>query len=259
MRPLRTLIVDDEELARENLKILLTDFCPEVEVIGTCGSVKEAKAAIESLSPEVVFLDIRMPSGAEGFQLLKEVPEKKFMVVFATAFKEYAVKAFNANAVHYILKPIDIDDLQEAVKKLVQSKQTLEANPNNFDNYLQTLQNLSSNLMNNQQVQRITINHAKGFKIVEDDDIMHLVADGNCTQLYFRDGSKYLDTRTLKVYEDILNDDKFFRTHKSHIINLHAVKEYLSDDGHVAILKNNTKVPIARNRLSTFVTAVHNL
>lgn len=259
MNRLKTLIVDDESLARENLRMLLEDFCPEVEVVGTAGSVKHAKEAIAQLSPDVVFLDIRMPSGAEGFQLLREVPDKKFMVVFATAFKEYAIKAFNANAVHYILKPIDIDDLKMAVQKLLETSNKIKERPESFDNYLQTLQNLSDNLINNKAIQRITINHAKGFKIVEDDEIIHLEADGNCTQLYFNNDEKYLDTRTLKTYEELLNAQKFFRAHKSHIINLTYLKEYISEEGHTAILKNGARVPIARNRLSNFLSAVQNL
>jgi two-component system LytT family response regulator len=259
MQPLRTLIVDDEELARENLRMLLEEFCPEIEVIGTAGNVKQAREKIEELSPQVVFLDIRMPSGAEGFQLLKEIPNKQFMVVFATAFKDYAIKAFNANAVHYILKPIDIDDLQAAVQKLVEAQEKMTANPENFTDYLETIQHLSDTMLQQKQNQRITINHAKGFKVIEDDDIVHLIADSNCTELHFNDSTKYLDTRTLKVYEDMLNESKFFRVHKSHIVNLHYVREYLSEDGHVAVLKNGARVPIARNRLSTFITAVHNL
>ena len=217
---LRTLLVDDEPLARENLRMLIADFCPEIEVVGTAGSVTEAKQKIEELTPEVVFLDIRMPSGAEGFQLLEEVPDKKFLVVFVTAFKDYAIKAFNANAIHYVLKPVDIDDLQTAVKKLLEVHKTVENNPTNFADYVETLNNLSSTLNGAGEVQRIAIHHSKGFKIVEDTEIIHLEADGNCTHLHFEDGGKYLDTRTLRIYEDILNKGRFFRTHKSHIVNL---------------------------------------
>jgi len=114
--PLRSIIVDDEEFARENLKILIEENCPEIQVVDMAASVKEAQALVQKVSPQVIFLDIRMPSGAEGFELLESLPAKKFQVVFVTAYKEYAIKAFNANAVHYLLKPIDIDELKKQLK-----------------------------------------------------------------------------------------------------------------------------------------------
>jgi two-component system LytT family response regulator len=103
---------------------------------------------------------------------------------------------------------------------------------------------------------RLTLYHSKGFKIVERDEIIRMKADGNCTAFYFEDGSKYLDTKTLKVYEDLLENTTFIRVHKSHIINLSYLKEYSSQDGHIAVMKDGTQVPIARARLSFFLTAV---
>ena len=253
---LRAVIVDDEDLARENLKMLLEEFCPEVEVVGDSGVVKQARELIITTKPDVVFLDIRMPSGAEGFELLESIENPDFMVVFVTAFKDYAIKAFNANAVHYVLKPVDIDDLQTSVQKLIETKQTLDSNPSEIKSYNEILKHLSENIKNNKPVSRITISHTKGLKIIEDRDIKSLEASGNCTTLYFKDGTRYLDTRTLKIYENMLNPDKFFRIHKSHIVNLDYLKEYLSEDGHFAVLKDGERLPIARNRLSTFLTTI---
>ena len=105
---LKAIVVDDEELARKNLGMLLEEYCPTVEVIGSAGNVTEAKEVIERMKPDVVFLDIRMPSGSEGFDLLDEIENRDFLVVFVTAFKDYALRAFQANAIHYVLKPIDI-------------------------------------------------------------------------------------------------------------------------------------------------------
>ncbi len=256
---LKSLIVDDEDLARENLKILLEDFCPEIEVIGDAGNIRDAKSMIEELKPEVVFLDIRMPSGAEGFELLESIEKRDFMVVFVTAFKDYAIKAFNANAVHYVLKPVDIDDLKTSVGKLIEAKKSLDENPTTFNDYNDIISHLADSLKNNRPSNRITISHTKGLKIVEDNEIRNLEASGNCTTLYFNDGSRYLDTRTLKVYEGLLDTGKFFRIHKSHIINMDVLKEYLSEDGHFAVLQDGTRLPIARNRLSTFLTTVKSL
>ena len=253
---LRALIVDDEDLARENLRMLLTDFCPEIEVVGDAGNINAARLMIEDLDPDVVFLDIRMPSGAEGFELLESFKDPKFMVVFVTAFKDYAIRAFNANAVHYVLKPVDIDDLKTSVEKLVESKKQFEENPLSHDSYNEILRHVTESLKNNKPVNRITISHTKGLKIVEDNDIVYLEASGNCTTLYFSDGTRYLDTRTLKIYENLLNQEKFFRVHKSYIVNMTYLQEYLSEDGHFAVLKGGKRLPIARNRLSTFLTTV---
>jgi two-component system LytT family response regulator len=250
---LRALVIDDEEFARKNLIMLLEEYCPDVEVIGEASKKSQAKALIEASKPDVIFLDIRMPSGSEGFELLDEIEEKDFQVVFVTAFKDYAIRAFNANAVYYILKPIDIEELQTAVEKVTGTKKIFEEDPENFTTYFQSLRHLSDALLRNKQSNRIAISHTKGLKIIEDDTITHLEASGNCTTIYFKEGNRYLDTRTLKTYESILDRTKFFRVHKSHIINLTMLVEYLSDDGHFAVLKNGLRIPVARNRVADFV------
>lgn len=250
---MRALIIDDEEFARKNLQMMLEEFCPEIEVIGEASGKDQAKAIIEASKPDVIFLDIRMPSGAEGFELLDEVENKDFLVVFVTAFKDYALRAFNASAVYYVLKPIDIDDLRQAVDKLVEAKKVFTDDPQNFVTYFKSLKNLSQSLLSNKPNNRIAISHTRGLKIVEDDTITHLEASGNCTTIYFEDGTRYLDTRTLKVYENILDPSKFFRVHKSHIINLNRLVEYLNEDGHFAVLKGGQRIPVARNRVTDFV------
>lgn len=253
---LRAIVVDDEELARKNLIMLLEEYCPEIEVIGEASRKSQAKAIIESSQPDVVFLDIRMPSGAEGFELLDEIEEKNFLVVFVTAFKDYAVRAFNASAVYYVLKPIDSEELQIAVDKLKEAKRHFSAEPENFNVYFNSLRDLSDALLKNKPTNRITISHTKGLKIVEDQNISHLEASGNCTLLYFTDGTRYLDTRTLKTYENMLDPTRFFRIHKSHIINLDRLTEYLTEDGHFAVLKGGVRIPVARNRVADFVKLI---
>jgi two-component system LytT family response regulator len=253
---LRALVIDDEELARKNLIMMLENYCPEIDVIGEAENREDAKVLIESTNPDVVFLDIRMPSGAEGFQLLEEVNQRNFLVVFVTAFKDYAIKAFQANAAHYILKPIDEEELRVAVDKLLATKETFAQNPGNYDTYFTTLQNLADRLLKNKESSRIAISHTKGVKIIDESDISYLEASGNCTMLYFRDETRCLDTRTLKVYEQILNDSKFYRIHKSYIVNMNEIKEYLSEDGHILVLKSGIQLPVARNRVSHFLKTI---
>ena len=253
MNKLRAIVVDDEEFARKNLIMMLEEYCPEVEVIGEASRKDQARAIIEASQPDVVFLDIRMPSGSEGFELLEEIESKNFMVVFVTAFKDYAIRAFNANAVHYLLKPIDIEELEIAINKVSEMRGMFQTNPENRETYFESLKNLSDTLIRNKPSSRIAISHSKGLKLVEDDEIVHLEANGNCTTIYFKDKTRFLDTRTLKTYEQILNPKKFSRIHKSHIINLDMMSEYLSEDGHFAVLKDGMRLPIARNRVTEFV------
>lgn len=259
MEKLSAIIVDDEDLARENLKMLIEEFCPEIEIIGTAGNVRQARTLIHEKKPRVVFLDIRMPSGSEGFELLDEVKDEKFLVVFVTAFKDYAVRAFNANAIHYVLKPVDIEDLRKAVEKLVEASHTFESYPDSFNQYVSTLKNLSDNLIHNKNSGKISISHSKGIKIIDDTSINYIEADGNCSQIHFIDGTRYLDTRTLGVYEEMLNPAKFFRVHKSYIINLDQLNEYLSEDGYFAIMKSGTRIPVARNRVPEFTQKIKSM
>lgn len=250
---LKALIIDDEVHARENLKYLLQNYCPEIEVVGTAGDQASARDAVEKLTPQVLFLDICMPSGTEGFDFLDSLPDKKFQVVFVTAFKEYAIKALNANAIHYLLKPVDVDDLKAAVKKLVSTNQLFSENHEQLLNYIKSLENLTRSTSPSSGVQRITINHAKGFKIVDPNDFMYLEGEGNYTSIIFTDGTKYVDTRPIGVYEGMLDQQHFFRIHKSHIVNVSYVKEYLNDDGQFVVMKNDTRLAISRLRVPQFL------
>jgi two-component system LytT family response regulator len=145
------------------------------------------------------------------------------------------------------------------VEKLKEAKQNFTAEPENYQVYYNSLRNLSDALLKNKPSSRITISHTKGMKIVEDENISHLEASGNCTLLYFTDGTRYLDTRTLKTYENMLDPLRFVRIHKSHIINLDRLTEYLTEDGHFAVLKGGIRIPVARNRVTDFVKRIKHL
>lgn len=254
---LRAIIVDDELLARQNLSLLLKEYCPSIEVVDTASNIVEAEEKISIKKPQVVFLDIRMPSGLEGFELLKKIPNRDFQVVFVTAFKDYAIQAFNANAVHYILKPIDIDDLQNAVAKLIEYSISFEENKNNKIDYQKSVDQLSKMTLGDKP-KKITLYHSKGFKIIDTDTIIRLEAQGNYTCFYFNDESKYMDSKTLKINQELLPDN-FIRTHKSYMINMDYLVEYKSQDGHFAVLKDAYEVPISRGRLSEFITAAKSM
>lgn len=250
---LRALIVDDETHARENLNFLLKEYCPEIDVVGMASGEVSARQMVEALNPQVIFLDICMPSGTEGFDFLESLPEKKFQVVFVTAFKDYAIRALNANAIHYLLKPVDVDELKAAVKKLINTSLLFSENHEQLLNYMKSLENLSKAILPAQGVPRITINHSKGFKIVDPNEFMYLEGEGNYTSIMFVDGSKYVDTKSIGVYEELLDYQHFFRIHKSHIVNILFVKEFLNSEGHFVVMKDNTKLAISRLRVPQFL------
>ena len=252
---MRALIVDDEELARENLRMMLADECPQVQVVGTADGPATARALITELDPDLLLLDIRMPSGAEGLDLLEGLPDLRALVVFVTAFKDYAVQAFHANAVDYILKPIDPDELRAAISKATTRAARMLGDDNEQQRYHDELRTLVRDIREH-GAERIAVDYARGFKLFDPHTIAHLEADGNCTILHFTDGSRYLDTRTLKTYEDLLDPGQFLRVHRSHVINVAQLREYLREDGHWAVMRMGGRVPIARNRLDVFLTAV---
>ncbi len=256
MSKISAIIVDDEHLARENLRLLLNEFCPEIEIVGAGQNVEEARKLIAEKKPEAVFLDIRMPSGEEGLDLLEDVKHNNFQIVFVTAFKDYAIKAFNANSIHYILKPVDIEDLKDAVVKLKKYKELFNQDNANLESYIESIKNLSESIHYQNESNKITISHAKGIKIIDDANILYLEGDGNYTNIHFVDGTTFFDTRTLKVYEEILNSKKFYRIHKKNIINISYLTDYLQDEGSYAVLQTGVKLPVARARTAEFVKKI---
>lgn len=249
MKKLRTLIVDDEFNARNNLQLLLEEFCPEVEVLGLAGSAKEARELIAEHDPQLVFLDIKMP-GEDGFSLLKSMPERNFSAVFTTAHNEFALKAFRASAVDYLEKPINIEELQEAVAKAMKVQSgSVDAIGDNA-----ALQELLHNAIHFADTDKTTIPTRDGFAVVKSSEIIHLEASDCYTMLYLTEGRKYLSSKNIKVYEDSLNSRVFFRSHKSHIINMmYHLKQFSRSEGNMAIMSNEKMIPIARRKLNEFM------
>lgn len=244
---IRAIIVDDEMPARENLRFMLADYCPEVEVLGTADGVKNGLSLFNETKPDLVFLDIRMPSGSEGFDLLRQLHGHPFYVVFVTAFKDYAIRAFENRALHYILKPIDEKDLTETVDRINQRRKVDENNPEELSTYHENLLRIESELHKQTRPKRISIHHAKGIKIVDPEEILYCEGSGNCTLLHFADGSQYLDTRTLKVYEALV-PSFFYRTHKSYIVNLKMVEEILHGQDQSVVIKGGKQLPVSREK-----------
>jgi two-component system, LytTR family, response regulator len=238
MKKLQALIVDDEKLSRENLKTLISEYCEGIEVIAEANSAKAANTKILELEPDVIFLDINMPKES-GFDLLQSLPENDYMIVFVTAHNEYGIQAVKVDAVDYLLKPIDINELKDAEKKLIKR----------WKNYRQKPSINQSSLA----YKKIIVNHSQGFSIIEIENIVRLEGSRNYTKIFLNDNSEIISSKNLKEFEDILNSNFFYRIHKSHLINLKYLKEYSNVEGGMAIMSDNSRIIISRRRFQEFI------
>ncbi len=242
---MKAIIIEDELDSRETLRNYLGKYCPEVKLLAECPDIKEGKAAIQKLHPELVFLDIEMPYG-NAFDLLEQLGETNFEIIFVTAFSQYAIQAFNRSAVHYILKPLDIDELILAVGK---TKERLKAKQEvNHTRLL--LDNLSAG---NIGKQKIALPLMDGFEVVRIQEIVYCEANDNFTHFHFVDGSKSLICRKLKFYEEHFSDLNFCRVHRSFLINLDYVKRYIKGKGGTVIMENGKQIQVANARKKAFL------
>ena len=238
---LTAVLVDDEKKNREGLKKLLNEYCPSVKVIGDAGSVDEALVTITKLKPQLLFLDVEMPDGS-GFDLLRKIEKIDFKIIFVTAHSHYAIKAIRFSAVDYLLKPVDTDDLIEAVKKADEEKHV-----NHQTQYKGLLNNLSNN-----SSQKLAIPIKDGFAFLAPEDIIRLQADGTYTHIY-TNGEKYTGTKNIKEYEQLLSDNNFFRSHNSHLINLKHVKKFSRIDGYFVQMSDSSMAEISRRKKEEFI------
>ncbi|MGB0983643.1 MAG: LytR/AlgR family response regulator transcription factor [Saprospiraceae bacterium] len=214
------VIVDDESKNRASLKKLCEKYVPDLTIEGLADSVATAKQIIDRADPDLVFLDIRMPV-EDGFELLKKYEDVPFDVIFTTAYDQYAIKAFRFSAIDYLLKPISIQELQAAVEK-VRKKKGKTSSASKKSNISILKENLAT-----ASFDKIALPTTEGFSFVKTESIMRCEASGNYTIFYLLDKTKYVITRTLKHYEEMLVEHGFFRVHKSHLINLTYVQKFI--------------------------------
>ncbi|WP_231492008.1 LytTR family DNA-binding domain-containing protein [Pedobacter sp. Leaf170] len=247
MTVLKAIIVDDEEFARSSLFFLLQQNCPDVEITGIARSVAEAKDILAHHSIDLIFLDIAMPGG-NGFELIPDAQLHNAAVIFTTAYDQYALKAIKANALDYLLKPIDIDELKTAVEKVALHTKLHQAS----DNKDERITNLASSLSNRNEIRKLTLPYGQGFKMVDIDDIIYIEADSNYSVFHLSNHDKITVSKVLREFEEILPSEQFVRIHKSSIINLNHLKEYNSKNGLQAYLKNGQSINVSRRRASDF-------
>jgi two-component system LytT family response regulator len=241
------VIIDDEAKGRMALRKKLDAFCPQVEVIGEAADGEQGMVLISSQDPQIVFLDIEMPRMG-GFDMLQKLERKHFHLIFTTAYDQYAIKAIKYAAFDYLLKPIDIVELQAAIQKVEQHRGT--------NHTTERLEMLQQNLSGQFHMHKIAIPTMDGMLFFDIGDIIYLQAESNYSTVFFNDNTKLLTTKTLRDFEEILPTQLFFRPHHSYIINLKYIKRYLKGDGGQIELSNGHYVDVARSKKADFLKII---
>lgn len=250
---LKTLIVDDEFNAASNLQMLVEAYCPELDVVALAHSANEARQVLDSQDINVLFLDIKMP-GEDGFTFLHSLSERTFSVVFTTAHNEFALKAFRADAIDYLEKPISVDDLKNAVSKI---KRLHEGGSNNISENAALQAFIKNATLTSPENEKTSVPTRDGYVVLKNKDILRLEASDSYTNIYLSDGRRIMSSKNIKVYENNLNKDVFFRTHKSHIINtMYHLEAFSRADGNFAILSDKSSVPVSRRKLPDFLERI---
>ena len=246
---MKAVIIDDEKRTRELIAKMIESFGLGIQTFPIGESVETGLKAIETINPDLVFLDIQMPDGT-GFDLLKMIPQKNFELIFITAHEEFAIKAIKFSALDYILKPIDPEDLRQAVLKAV----------NSIDNKREESQFEALQLnMQPSQKRRLVLKTQESVHVVDLDKIVRCEADRNYTSFYFTEGKKILVSKTLKEYETLLTSYNFFRVQQSHLINLDFVERYDKGNGGAVIMKDGSEVPLSPAKRDVFFKILENL
>jgi two-component system LytT family response regulator len=235
----RTVIIDDENHVRETIGRLLAMHCPQVKVVGAADGVESGLKIIRNLHPHLVLLDIRMDDGT-GFDLLHKFETIDFKVIFITAYEKYAVQAFKFAAIDFLLKPVNPEELAEAVKRaefLVQE---------HLQSQLQTLEeNLKTDI---RQKKKVVLKTLENIYLVDLQNITHFESDGCYTYVHTTTGDRILISKTLREFDDMLIDSGFYRVHKSYLINLSQINRFEKHEGGYIILNNDCKIPVASRK-----------
>lgn len=248
---LRAVVIDDNQEIRKKNCILIKANCPNITIIGQANSVESGVKAIRQLSPDIVFLDIEMPDGT-GFDLLQQLTPIAFKVIFITGYEDFAIRAFRFSAIDYLLKPLNAGELVEAVKKAEES-----LSREIFD---MKFNNLFANLERPKNLQKLILKTADKIYSVNIQDIINCESDKNYTTFYFVNAPKLVVSTNLKEYETLLAPYNFFRTHKSHLINVSYFDYYIkSEGGNTIMMKNKTAIPLSVRKKEEFMALLDSL
>jgi two-component system LytT family response regulator len=242
---LRAIIIDDENKSRENLAILLNDFCQEVEVIDMAATLQESVVKIKKHSPDLLFLDIQLETYT-GFDVLNVVNDVNFDVIFTTAYSDYAIQAIRWAALDYLMKPINITELKKAVQKAYSRKNDLSVQPR--------LKSLMQQLKSEEEGKtKITLSTSEGLKFIRVAEILYMKAEGSYTYVFLKDSKKYLVTKNLKEFETQLSHNNFFRIHHAYLINIDQVDIYIKGEGGQVVMTNGDQLDVSKRRKPLFL------
>ncbi|WP_375448325.1 LytR/AlgR family response regulator transcription factor [uncultured Fibrella sp.] len=236
---LRAVIIDDEPNAVGLLSLRLTQNCPHIDVVATCTNSQKGVQAILDHRPELVFLDIEMPQ-MNGFEVLEAVAGVPFSLVFVTAYDKFALKAFRYSAVDYLLKPIDTQELIQAVQRVEKSQKTV---PEQIEHLKGQLSSQAKNLPD-----RIALPYQNGVAFVHLKDILYCESDDNYTKFYLADGQPYLATKSLRDIQELLEERDFLRVHRQYLINLNHIKKFVKGEGNYLVMSNMQAIPVSRTQ-----------
>lgn len=239
---IKVLIIDDEKHCIVTLEHQILQL-ENIVIVATTQDSSQAKQLIDQHQPDIVFLDIEMPQ-MNGFEVINQFEKVPFKVIFTTAYDQYALKALRLNALDYLLKPIALDDVKESIAKY---------NPNNLPINKDQLQNLHV-FAHGKMQDTIALSTQQGLLFVKIDDIMYLEASSSYTYIIMSDKTKHLASKTMANFEEVLNDNVlFFRAHKSHIVNLKFIKQYIRGEGGELIMQDGKNIALSRNRKQDFL------
>jgi two-component system LytT family response regulator len=247
MEKISALIVDDELSSVQNLQQKLETFCTDVQVVATAQKPEEALLLIQHHKPDVVFLDIEMPK-MNGFRMLDELKNYDFEIIFTTAYNHYAIDAIRISAFDYLMKPIAIADLQNAVQRLMAAKQN--NTKEKIDILKHSLQDKKS------QEDKIAIPTAEGIEFIPIKNILHIESSSNYSRIYLNNSKVITVTKLLKDFEDMLLPYRFYRIHHSHLINLQYIQKYLKADGGQVMMQDGTVIDVARRKKEEFLKII---
>jgi two-component system, LytTR family, response regulator len=239
MSAVKVIVVDDEMFNREQLRIKLGKYYPDISIIAMCENGLEAAKAVDKFKPDLVFLDIEMPV-MNGLDFLEQFIEPAFEVIFITAYDQYAIKAIKFSALDYLLKPLDVDELQLAVNRFLEKRKKAIDNKSLIENFIRNLKT------EKKSEYRLALNTTEGTYFLKTDEIIRCEADSNYTKFFLFKRKNMIASKTLKEYEDILTEHDFIRIHKSHLVNRKFIKS-LSNEGYV-ILNDESHVEVSRRR-----------
>lgn len=245
---IKAVIVEDEDRSMLMLSSLLTEYCPEITLVGSASNPEDAYILIKKSTPDIVFLDIEMQKGT-GFDVLERFDEINFEVIFTTAYEQYALKAIKFCAIDYLLKPIDFIELKAATDKVIRRKQKQTLNSN-----LEVLmQNYHSK---NLHQQKIALSTQEGLLFVPVSDIIYCKSDGPYTIFHLKNNETLMTSKNLKEYEDLLAEHSFFRVHHSWLINLNEIRKYIRGEGGTLVMSNGDNVDVSKRKKEDFMKKI---